>query len=67
MQFLTLNNIQYDANDPGREDYVESGRGSVNGTSVDNVIVFRVDYDVKAYLRTDMPGDIARVITVTGK
>jgi len=43
---LTLNNIQYDANDPGREEYVESGRGSVNNTSVDNVIVFRVDYDV---------------------
>ena len=43
---LTLNNIQYDANDPGREGYVESGRGSVNNTSVDNVIVFRVDYDV---------------------
>ena len=43
---LTLNNIQYDANDPGREDYVKYGRGSVNGTSVDNVIVFRVNYDV---------------------
>ena len=43
---LTLNNIQYDANDPAREEYVESGRGSVNNTSVDNVIVFRVDYDV---------------------
>lgn len=43
---LTLNNIQYDADDPGREDYVKYGRGSVNGTSVDNVIVFRVDYDV---------------------
>ena len=43
---LTLNNIQYDANDPGREEYVEFGRGSVNNTSVDNVIVFRVDYDV---------------------
>ena len=43
---LTLNNIQYDANDPGREEYVESGGGSVNNTSVDNVIVFRVDYDV---------------------
>lgn len=44
--FLTLNNIQYDANDPCREEYVKSGRGSVNNTSVDNVIVFRVDYDV---------------------
>ena len=43
---LTLNSIQYDANDPAREGYVESGRGSVNNTSVDNVIVFRVDYDV---------------------
>ena len=44
---LTLNSIQYDANDPAREEYVKSGRGRVNNTSVDNVIVFRVDYDVR--------------------
>ena len=43
---LTLNNIQYYANDICREEYVNSGRGSINNTSVDNVIVFRVDYDV---------------------
>lgn len=43
---LTLNDIQYDADDSEREGYVESGRGSVNNTSVDNVIVFRVDYNV---------------------
>ena len=43
---LTLNDIQYAADDPEREGYVESGRGSINNTSVDNVIVFRVDYNV---------------------
>lgn len=43
---LTLKDIKFDANDPEREEYVKSGRGSVNNTSVDNVIVFRVDYDV---------------------
>ena len=43
---LTLNDIQYDANDPERESYVTNGRGSIYNVTVDNVIVFRVDYDV---------------------
>ncbi len=43
---VTLNDIQYDANDPERESYVTNGRGSVYNVTVDNVIVFRVDYDV---------------------
>lgn len=43
---LTLRDIKFDVNDPEREEYVKSGRGSINNTSVDNVIVFRVDYDV---------------------
>lgn len=43
---VTLNDIQYDANDPEREGYVTNGRGSVYNVTVDDVIVFRVDYDV---------------------
>ena len=43
---LTLQEIHYDANDLGREDYVRDGRGSVTHTSIDNVIVFRVNYNV---------------------
>ncbi len=43
---LTLQEIHYDANDLGREGYVRDGRGSVTHTSIDNVIVFRVNYNV---------------------
>mgnify|MGYP002772834948 CR=1 FL=1 len=43
---VTLNDIQYDASDPEREGYVTNGRGSVYNVTVDDVIVFRVDYAV---------------------
>lgn len=43
---ITVNNIAYDADDQMRKDYTESGRGSVNNTAVENVIVFRVDFTV---------------------
>lgn len=45
---LTLKDIRYDADDAGRGEYVKDGMGSVNNVSVDNVIVFRVDYNVSA-------------------
>lgn len=43
---LTVNDIHYDPYDIARRDYVTTGRGSINETTVDNVIVFKVDYTV---------------------
>lgn len=43
---ITLNNISINLNDQMRKEYVETGRGSVNNVSIENVIVFRVDYTV---------------------
>ena len=43
----TLKNISYDPFDPVRKSYVTSGRGSVNGTDIENVIVLKVDYDIE--------------------
>ena len=48
---ITVNNITFNINDDMRKRYVENGRGSTNNTSIDNVIVFRVDYTV------DVPQD----------
>ena len=36
----------YKRQDIGREEYVTYGRGSVTNTTLENVIVFRIDYDV---------------------
>lgn len=46
-EIYTLNFINYSENDPMRKTYVENGRGSVNNTPINNVIVFRVDYNIK--------------------
>ena len=43
---VTVRGIRYDPNDIGREEYVTYGRGSVTNTTLENVIVFRIDYDV---------------------
>lgn len=43
---ITLNDIRYNPFDSTRTDYIKTGRGSVNGTKYEDVIVFRVDYTV---------------------
>lgn len=43
---LTLKNIHYDPNNTEKEDYINYGRGSITNISLDDVIVFRVDYCV---------------------
>ncbi len=42
-----LLSVSYDPNDSMRENYVESGRGNANKTPKDNVIVFKVSFNVK--------------------
>ncbi|MBE5039147.1 M56 family metallopeptidase [Ructibacterium gallinarum] len=44
--WVTVKEIRYDPYDAGREEYVIYGRGTVTNTSLADVIVFRVDYDV---------------------
>ena len=44
---ITLNDIRYDPFDSTRAEYIKTGRGSVNGTRYEDVIVFRVDYTVE--------------------
>lgn len=43
---LEIEITSYDPDDPNREGYLTSGRGSENGTALENVIVFRGDYTV---------------------
>ena len=43
----TLLSIDYNEDDPMRKSYVEHGRGSINGTQKEDVIVFRVSFNVK--------------------
>lgn len=42
----TLLSIDYDEADLNRYSYLESGRGRVNGTELENVIVFKVNFNV---------------------
>lgn len=42
-----LLSIDYIVNDHMRESYIKYGRGSINGTKIENVIVFKVDFNVK--------------------
>lgn len=46
-EIRTLNSINYSKNDPMRKLYVENGRGSINNTPINNVIVFRVNFNIK--------------------
>lgn len=43
----TLLSIDYNKNDSMRRSYLENGRGSINGTKIENVIVFKVTFNVK--------------------
>lgn len=43
----TLSSIDYNKNDSMRRSYLENGRGSINGTKIENVIVFKVSFNVK--------------------
>jgi len=43
----TLLSIDYNEDDPMRRSYVMYGRGSINGTNIEDVIVFRVSFNVK--------------------
>lgn len=42
----TLLSIDYDENDSMRKSYAENGRGGINGTKIENVIVFKVNFNV---------------------
>ncbi len=44
---IEVTDIRYDPNDELREQYVTNGRGTVNHTAIENVLVLRVDYTVK--------------------
>ncbi|MCQ1530405.1 M56 family metallopeptidase [Lutispora saccharofermentans] len=46
-EIRTLLSIDYDSDDPMRESYVKHGRGKSNGTKLENVIVFKVNFNVK--------------------
>jgi len=46
-EIRTLLSIEYNEDDPMRKSYIESGKGRSNGTKIENVIVFRVDFNVK--------------------
>ena len=39
--------ISYYSQDKMRNDYIKYGRGQVNGTTIENVIVFKVDFEVE--------------------
>ena len=43
----TLLSVDYNADDPMRESYIKSGRGNVNGTKKENVIVFKLSFNIK--------------------
>ena len=43
----TLLSVDYNADDPMRKSYITHGGGSVNGTKKENVIVFKVSFNVK--------------------
>ncbi|KNY29930.1 M56 family metallopeptidase [Pseudobacteroides cellulosolvens] len=43
---VTLISSQGNSDDPMRYSYVQNGRGKINGTNVENVIVFKVKYNV---------------------
>ncbi len=43
----TLISCQFASNDPKRYSYVWNGRGKMNGTKVENVIVFKAKFNVK--------------------
>jgi beta-lactamase regulating signal transducer with metallopeptidase domain len=43
----TLLLIDYNPEDPMRQSYITSGRGGVNGTKKENVIVFKVNFNVE--------------------
>jgi len=44
---ITLKDIRYDPQDNMRENYVTNGGGNVNNTSIENVIVFKCDFNVQ--------------------
>ena len=46
-EMRTLLSIDYNEDDPMRKSYVEYGRGSINSTKLEDVIVFRVSFNVK--------------------
>ena len=43
---ITLKDIRYNPQDPMRESYVKSGGGSINNTPIEDVIVFKCDFNV---------------------
>lgn len=45
-EIRTLLSVTYNPEDSMRESYVKYGNGSVNGTELDNVIVFRVSFNI---------------------
>ena len=46
-EILTLLSIDYNEDDPMRKIYIEQGRGNINGTKIEDVIVFKVSFNVK--------------------
>lgn len=46
-EICTLHSIDYNEDDPARKGYVENGGGSTNGTRMENVIVFKVSFNIK--------------------
>ncbi len=44
---ITLISSQYRLDDPMRYNYIQNGRGKINGTKLKNVIVFKVKFNVK--------------------
>jgi len=46
-EIRTLLSIEYIEDDPIRQSYVESGKGRYSGIDIENVIVFRVSFNVK--------------------
>jgi hypothetical protein len=45
-EIRTLLSADFNESDPMRKGYIENGRGSVNGTAIENVIVFKVNFSV---------------------
>ncbi|WP_190285327.1 DUF4829 domain-containing protein [Clostridium sp. JN-1] len=47
VDYIKLINIVEDKNPKLKEEYINNGRGTLNGAKAENIIIFRVDYDVK--------------------
>ena len=62
LKHINPNSIKEDKNPIQKEAYIKYGRGTTNGVKEENVIIYKVDYDVKYRVSWIYPGESGEYI-----